>query len=47
VLGAAGCAILVATLPLTSVATGAGVFAAGIGYRLIRLRRTGDATPTA
>lgn len=39
ILGAAGCAILVATLPLTSVVSGLGVFAVGIGYRLIRLRR--------
>lgn len=41
VLGAAGCAILVATLPFASVASGAGVFAVGICYRLIRLRRSG------
>lgn len=39
-LGAAGCVVLVATLPPTSIAAGAGVFVAGIGYRMWRLRRT-------
>ena len=38
VLGAVGCTVLVATLPLTSVVAGLAVFAAGIGYRLVRLR---------
>ena len=38
VLGGLGCAVLVATLPLTSVAVGAVVFAAGIAYRLLRRR---------
>jgi APA family basic amino acid/polyamine antiporter len=38
VLGAAGCTILVATLPPTSVVAGLAVFAIGIGYRLVRLR---------
>jgi APA family basic amino acid/polyamine antiporter len=41
VLGAVGCAGLVATLPVTSVVAGVGVFAVGIGYRLIRLRLAG------
>jgi APA family basic amino acid/polyamine antiporter len=39
VLGAAGCAFLVVTLPWTSVVAGVAVFAVGIGYRLIRLGR--------
>lgn len=39
VLGAAGCSVLVVTLPVTAVAVGAAVFAVGIGYRMIRLRR--------
>jgi basic amino acid/polyamine antiporter, APA family len=39
VLGAAGCAVLVATLPLSSVVAGLAVFAVGVGYRLVRLRR--------
>lgn len=43
VLGAAGCAVLVATLPLTAVVTGLAVFALGIAYRLLRLRRAGHA----
>jgi APA family basic amino acid/polyamine antiporter len=34
VLGAAGCTVLVVTLPLPSVAAGLGVFAVGIAYRL-------------
>lgn len=38
VLGAAGCVVLVATLPLTSVVAGLGVFALGVAYRLARLR---------
>ena len=38
VLGAAGCVVLVATLPWTSVVVGVAVFAVGIAYRLIRLR---------
>lgn len=38
VLGAAGCALLVATLPATAVVGGIAVFAVGIGYRLSRLR---------
>jgi APA family basic amino acid/polyamine antiporter len=41
VLGAVGCAGLVATLPVTSVVAGVGVYAVGIGYRVIRLRLTG------
>ncbi|HEX5512311.1 MAG TPA: amino acid permease, partial [Actinomycetales bacterium] len=39
VLGAVACAVLVVTLPLGAVLTGAGVFAVGIVYRLFRLRR--------
>ena len=38
VLGASGCAILVATLPLTSVVAGLAVVAVGIGFRFLRLR---------
>ena len=38
VLGALGCAVLVLTLPVGSILGGAAVFAAGIGYRLLRLR---------
>jgi APA family basic amino acid/polyamine antiporter len=38
ILGAGGCAVLVVTLPVTSVLTGLAVFAVGIGYRLWRLR---------
>ncbi|HSE71047.1 MAG TPA: APC family permease [Nocardioidaceae bacterium] len=41
VLGAVGCAGLVATLPVTSVVAGVGVYAVGTGYRVIRLRLTG------
>jgi APA family basic amino acid/polyamine antiporter len=36
VLGAAGCAVLVATLPWTSVVAGAGVVVAGVAVRLLR-----------
>jgi len=39
ILGAAGCALLVATLPLTSVLAGIAVFAVGIAYRMLRLRQ--------
>ncbi|MGH4026913.1 MAG: APC family permease [Pseudonocardiaceae bacterium] len=39
VLGAAGCVLLAATLPLTSIVAGAGVFGVGIGYRAWRLGR--------
>jgi APA family basic amino acid/polyamine antiporter len=42
-LGAAGCALLVVTLPLASVLTGLAVFAVGFGYRLVRLRRAARA----
>jgi APA family basic amino acid/polyamine antiporter len=41
VLGIAGCAILVVSLPLTSVFGGLAVFAAGITYRAWRLRTAG------
>ncbi|MFP5452294.1 MAG: APC family permease [Thermoleophilia bacterium] len=44
VLGAAGCALLAVTLPWTTVATGAAVLAAGILWRMWRLR-TGRAEP--
>ena len=40
VLGAAGCGVLVITLPLTSVLGGLAVFAVGVGYRLWRHRVT-------
>ena len=36
--GAAGCVLLVATLPWTAVAAGAAVFAVGVLYRAARLR---------
>jgi APA family basic amino acid/polyamine antiporter len=35
VLGAAGCGVLAATLPLSSVLVGIGVFAVGVAYRLV------------
>lgn len=38
ILGAIGCLVLVVTLPLISIVIGLIVLAAGIGYRLIRLR---------
>ena len=41
VLGAVGCVVLVATLPWQSVLAGLAVFAAGVAYRLTRLRRGG------
>jgi APA family basic amino acid/polyamine antiporter len=44
VLGAAGCAVLAVTLPWTAVAAGAAVIAAGILWRMWRLR-TGRAGP--
>lgn len=42
VVGAVGCAVLVATLPLPSVAAGVAVFTVGVGYRLLwsRWRRS-------
>ncbi|TYL49573.1 APC family permease [Nocardioides sp. BGMRC 2183] len=46
VFGAVGCATLVITLPVSSVAAGVGVFVVGVCYRLIRLRRTGRPSPT-
>jgi APA family basic amino acid/polyamine antiporter len=39
VLGAVSCVALVATLPPSSVAAGTAVFAVGVGYRVLRLRR--------
>lgn len=39
VLGAAGCVVLVITLPAGSVVTGVVVLAAGVAYRWVRLRR--------
>jgi APA family basic amino acid/polyamine antiporter len=51
VAGAAGCLVLVATLPLTSLIAGIVVLAIGIGYRGIRLRfearRPGDSDQSA
>jgi APA family basic amino acid/polyamine antiporter len=44
VLGATGCFILVATLPISSIAAGVGVYAVGIGYRLGRLRKASSTT---
>ncbi|RAN77521.1 transporter [Bacillus sp. SRB_336] len=41
VLGAAACAVLVATLPLEAVLGGLAMFAVGIGYRAARRGRTG------
>ncbi len=41
VLGAAACVVLVATLPPGSVVAGVAMFAVGIGYRALRLRRSG------
>ena len=38
VLGAAGCAVLVVTLPVSAVLVGLLVFVVGVGYRLWRLR---------
>jgi APA family basic amino acid/polyamine antiporter len=38
VVGAAGCLLLVATLPWPSVVAGAAVFLVGVGYRALRLR---------
>jgi len=40
VVGAVGCATLALTLPGSAVLTGLAVFAVGIGYRLLRLRRS-------
>lgn len=37
-LGAAGCGLLVVTLPPSSIVAGLAVFAVGVGYRLTRLR---------
>ncbi len=39
VLGAGGCAVLMATLPASAVGAGTTVLAAGVGYRLLRRRR--------
>jgi basic amino acid/polyamine antiporter, APA family len=44
VAGAAGCLVLVATLPWPSVVTGVAVFAVGVAYRLVRLRLTDQGT---
>ena len=43
--GLVGCLVLVATLPWLAIVTGVGVFAVGIGYRMLvlRVRRAGDA----
>jgi APA family basic amino acid/polyamine antiporter len=38
VAGAAGCAVLVATLPVSAVIGGLVMFAVGLGYRATRLR---------
>ena len=39
IVGAAGCAVLVVTLPIGSVVAGVAVFAVGIGYRAARRRK--------
>lgn len=39
IVGAAGCAALVVTLPWPAVPVGVGVLLAGLGYRMLRLRR--------
>lgn len=39
VLGAAGCLVLVVTLPPASIVVGLTVLVVGVGYRLVRLRR--------
>ncbi|MGV9193475.1 APC family permease [Microbacterium sp. MC2] len=39
VVGAVGCGVLVVTLPWQAVAAGVAVFAVGIAYRLVRVRR--------
>jgi basic amino acid/polyamine antiporter, APA family len=39
VLGILGCAVLVVTLPVTSVVAGLAVYVIGVVYRLVRLRR--------
>lgn len=43
-LGATGCALLVATLPTSAVLLGLGMFAAGISYRVWRLRSSSSAS---
>ena len=42
IIGVAGCAVLVVTLPWTSVLVGIGVVVAGIVFRAVRLRRGSD-----
>lgn len=41
VLGAAGCLVLAATVPVGALLTGLAVLAVGVGYRLLRVRRAG------
>jgi APA family basic amino acid/polyamine antiporter len=41
IIGAAGCLVLVATLPFGSVLAGLAIFAMGLGGRLLVLRRRG------
>ncbi|MGA7206122.1 MAG: APC family permease [Specibacter sp.] len=43
VVGAVACCVLVATLPPSSVIAGLAMFAVGIAYRVLRLRRRGGA----
>ena len=40
VVGAVGCAVLVVSLPATTVLIGLGVFAVGLAYRFVRIRLT-------
>ena len=41
VVGAAGCLLLVATLPWRAIVAGVGMFALGVGYRAVRLALAG------
>ncbi|KXC05581.1 APC family permease [Microbacterium hominis] len=47
IVGAVGCAVLVATLPWPSIVGGAAVVAVGVGYRALRRRARGGVTPRA
>jgi basic amino acid/polyamine antiporter, APA family len=46
IIGVAGCAILVVTLPLSAVIGGAVVFAFGIVYRAVRRRHSQPSLPS-
>ncbi|QRY40549.1 APC family permease [Microbacterium hominis] len=47
IVGAVGCAVLVATLPWPSIVGGAAVVAVGVGYRALRRRAREGVTPRA